>query len=69
MNNKTEIEIICNTHGVFKQIPRNHLSGYGCQNCARNEKIDKIEFEKNIIHKNKYNYVLSIINGEKIKQK
>lgn len=30
-----KIEIICPTHGVFTQIPNEHLTGAGCPKCAR----------------------------------
>ena len=32
---KIKVDIICKKHGVFKQSPTNHLSGYGCMACAR----------------------------------
>jgi hypothetical protein len=32
---KTKVKIICSKHGVFKQIPSGHLSGKGCEKCAR----------------------------------
>ena len=33
-NQKTEVEIICTTHGSFLQKPDKHLrSKYGCQKC------------------------------------
>lgn len=28
------VEIICNSHGVFLQKPREHFRGYGCQLCS-----------------------------------
>ena len=28
-----KIKIICNKHGLFEQIPHNHLSGRGCLKC------------------------------------
>lgn len=34
-NNEDKIDIICPTHGMFKQIISNHASGKGCQKCAR----------------------------------
>ena len=33
-NNKTEVSIRCRKHGIFKQIPNNHLLGSGCPACA-----------------------------------
>ena len=34
INNQTKIKIICTIHGVFEQIPNNHLRGEGCNFCA-----------------------------------
>lgn len=34
INNKTYVEIICPTHGLFKQLPYNHLNGHGCPKCV-----------------------------------
>jgi len=33
-NNKTKINIICPIHGLFKQIPNDHLRSRGCNKCA-----------------------------------
>ena len=33
VNSKTEINIICRTHGVFSQLPSEHLAGKGCKWC------------------------------------
>ncbi|MCM1224880.1 MAG: hypothetical protein NC548_61570 [Lachnospiraceae bacterium] len=33
-NSKTPVEIICPTHGVFKQKPQAHAAGKGCPSCA-----------------------------------
>jgi protein-arginine kinase activator protein McsA len=30
-----EVTIICREHGEFKQIPRSHLQGKGCQECGK----------------------------------
>lgn len=32
---KSNIIIICLTHGEFKQTPNNHLNGQGCPSCAK----------------------------------
>ena len=34
INNKTYIDIICPIHGLFKQLPYNHLKGHGCPKCV-----------------------------------
>jgi len=41
---KTKIKIICPTHGVFEQIPDNHINGSGCYHCGR----DRISRENQI---------------------
>lgn len=35
VNSCTEVEIVCPKHGIFKQLPYEHLSGKGCKYCAR----------------------------------
>lgn len=52
------VKIICKYHGVFEQLPQNHLKGKGCKYCANNVKLTNEEFIKKsqYIHKNKYNY-------------
>jgi hypothetical protein len=34
VNTKTKVIIICPIHGEFKQIPKSHKKGRGCQRCA-----------------------------------
>lgn len=45
-NKKTNVEIICKTHGSFFQLPQNHLAGNQCPKCSMNgyskESIDFI---------------------------
>ena len=57
------VEIICSTHGVFKQLRNNHLKGQGCPKCgiiknALNQRLSLEEFiEKSIkVHGDRYNY-------------
>lgn len=35
INTKTKVKIICLKHGLFEQIPNNHLSGMGCPICGK----------------------------------
>ena len=30
---KVKVTIVCPLHGAFKQLPADHLRGYGCQAC------------------------------------
>ena len=73
-NNKTKVCIICPIHGEFWQTPTNHLSGKGCQKCAREKITDasRLKFNEfivraNKIHNNKYEYIPKDIKNEKEK--
>ena len=33
-NNRERIEVICPLHGIFSQVAKNHLDGYGCPECG-----------------------------------
>ena len=35
INSTTQIEIICKIHGVFSQLPQDHISGRGCPKCGK----------------------------------
>lgn len=41
-NNKTKIKIICPIHGIFEQVPVNHLRGSGCPICNESHGEKKI---------------------------
>ena len=51
VNKTTKVNIICPTHDVFEQTPKNHLNGHGCPYCSNvvstqeNEISDFIENE------------------------
>ena len=34
VNSKTKVKIVCETHGVFEQVPNGHLNGAGCIPCS-----------------------------------
>ena len=63
INNRTPVNIICSTHGIFRQTPEVHLSGHGCPECANIKRAEKnimttsefIAKAKNI-HGDKYDY-------------
>ena len=42
-NNKTKIKIICPNHGVFEQLPYDHLNGCGCAKCKKSKNEILIE--------------------------
>ena len=63
INNRTDVKIICPTHGEFTLTPFSHLQGNGCPECGKIQKSDKFRKslsafikEANIIHNNKYIY-------------
>lgn len=65
INNKTKVKIICPTHGIFEQLPCNHLAKKGCPSCGQliiNSKLRKtyIDFvdRSKSKHDNKFNYSL-----------
>jgi hypothetical protein len=59
-NNRTKIKIKCPIHGVFEQIPLNHLKGKGCLYCGGTSGLDTNSFiQKSIlIHGDRYDYSL-----------
>jgi len=58
-NMKTKVKIICPKHGIFHQMPYNHLIGKGCLKCGKNifSNIDLIE-KMHKRHNNRYDYSL-----------
>lgn len=62
-----DIAIICFKHGVFNQIPTQHLRGHGCPDCATNgNKLTLEEFVRRskIVHGDRYDYSsVEYING------
>jgi hypothetical protein len=66
---KVKIKIICPEHGIFEQIPNNHMNGRGCPKCCTNTKLTKEEFiqKTKIVHGDKYDYSLVDYTGIKNK--
>ena len=63
VNAKTKINIVCSTHGIFKQSPERHLSGRGCPSCrglkiAKSKSHTTSDFIQKavIVHGDKYDY-------------
>lgn len=56
-NGSKKINIICKIHGVFKQRPKNHISGNGCKKCIKykytDDKFILLSMKK---HSDKYLY-------------
>lgn len=62
-NNHTKISIICKLHGVFQQIPSNHLKGCDCKKCgylkvSKKKSLSVKQFIKKAkqVHKDNYDY-------------
>lgn len=60
---KIEVDIICSTHGLFKQKPLNHLAGRGCKECGKvkkstslNKGIEHFIARSIAVHGEKYDY-------------
>jgi len=49
-NNKDKVVITCKAHGNFKQTPANHLTGYGCSQCADVVRNAKYHNEPTILY-------------------
>ena len=67
VNSNTNIKIICSIHGVFTQLPFNHLKGGGCKACGKENSDSKQTFtiddfikKAKDIHGDKYDYSKSI---------
>lgn len=58
VNTKTEVEIICKVHGVFKQKPEKHFVGQGCPLCAPNhsDTLESFVAKARKVHGDLYDY-------------
>lgn len=58
INCRTNINIECPIHGVFSQLPHNHLSGQGCPECNPRKKLNDNDVINRFIriHGDKYDY-------------
>ena len=58
-DSKTKVKIVCSKHGVFEQIPNDHLNGCGCPKCSgKNKTTEEFIQKAKEIHGNKYDYSL-----------
>lgn len=67
-----KIKIICPIHGVFEQIPKNHIHrGDGCPKCSKRKKYTTKEWINDAIkvHGHKYDYSLVKYKNKKTKVK
>jgi very-short-patch-repair endonuclease len=65
INSRTKVKIICPVHGMFEQVPKEHLQGHGCKYCGEISKSIKLKSNKEIFmeksnkkHNYKYDYHL-----------
>lgn len=57
INTNTKVDIICQKHGLFCQLPYAHLSGQGCPKCNGKDFTSEEIIERfKEIHGNKYQY-------------
>lgn len=57
INSQTNIKILCKEHGIFEQLPINHVKGNQCYKCSNIVKNTEDFIKKsNNIHKNLYDY-------------
>jgi len=65
-----KVKIICSKHGIFEQLPSNHIFYGGCSKCVgRNKTNEELILELKNTHENRYDYSLvNYVNfGTKIK--
>ena len=70
VNSKINVNIICPEHGIFEQLPLNHINlNQGCPICVGRGKGSTERFIKDAkkVHGNKYDYSLTIFINSKIK--
>lgn len=80
INKRTKVDIICKTHGLFSQVPGNHLESSGCYRCSRiavgkkrrgiknNRHVtntSEFKIEARKIHNNYFDYSKVIYKGTK----
>lgn len=65
VNGKTKVKIACRTHGIFEQLPNNHLRVGGCAKCGANRRGFKCRSTKSrfiqqakSVHGKTYDYSL-----------
>lgn len=66
VDSKTKVQIICKKHGAFIQRPDIHLSGSTCPHCAREEKLNTLDYYIQLSkekHGDKYDFCNSVYSG------
>jgi hypothetical protein len=59
VGSQVKVTIGCPEHGLFEQIPNDHLCGSGCPHCAGNVTLSIQEFieRANAVHGDRYDYL------------
>lgn len=68
MGGRIKVKIVCSEHGIFSQLPKNHVHlKQGCPSCYGNKKLRTNDFinKSKSIHNNKYDYSKTIYSGNK----
>lgn len=67
VNKQTSLKIICPYHGIFDKTPMSHIfKKAGCPKCkGRATNLHEFIEKSKIIHGDKYDYSLSVYNGNK----
>lgn len=66
IDSKSKVIIKCEIHGEFSQFASNHLKGYGCNLCKREESFVKFKEKATIIHGKAFDYSKSsYVNNKK----
>lgn len=71
-NMRTNVDIICYTHGKYSINPNNHLNGQGCDKCRIDNKkigINVLLQRCSLLHNDKYDYSLVSSDYKSIKDK
>lgn len=55
-DSQTEVTIVCRDHGVFSQLPIDHIKGGGCPTCIKNKPNDDFARKAKKVHGDKYRY-------------
>lgn len=51
-NSNTKVKMKCKKHGLFEQLPFNHLNGHGCDKCAHEQNtIDRTLNQEEVINR------------------
>jgi very-short-patch-repair endonuclease len=71
VNNKAKVKIICKEHGVFEQVPNNHLSGVNCPRCAGSgtHNVQSFVEKAKAVHGDMYDYTQSAIVNDNTRYK